>query len=91
MNLITDLVSDCLRKASGGEIEPSDTAEFIHMGVTSLMAVRFRNKLVECLGLDMPATIAFNYPTISLLAEHVQTLLVPEKKGKVFRKIQGHR
>ncbi|MBN1294825.1 MAG: SDR family NAD(P)-dependent oxidoreductase [Candidatus Latescibacteria bacterium] len=88
--LLFDIVRDCLRKASSGEIDPSDTAEFVHMGVTSLMAVRFRNELVERLGLDMPATIAFNYPTIPLLARHLLDLLTPgEKKGRIIGKIRA--
>ncbi|MFA6471553.1 MAG: acyltransferase domain-containing protein, partial [Candidatus Latescibacterota bacterium] len=69
--LIMDIIKDCLISVSGSEIIPSDTGEFVAMGVTSLLAVRLRNALTDRLGIDMPATIVFNYPTIPLLANHL--------------------
>jgi acyl carrier protein len=41
------------------------------MGLDSLMAVTFVRRLSASLGILLPATAAFNYPTISALALHV--------------------
>ena len=41
------------------------------MGLDSLMAVTFVRRLSASLGVLLPATAAFNYPTISALTPHV--------------------
>jgi NADPH:quinone reductase-like Zn-dependent oxidoreductase/acyl carrier protein len=41
------------------------------MGLDSLMAVTFVRRLSASLGILLPATAAFNYPTIATLATHV--------------------
>jgi phthiocerol/phenolphthiocerol synthesis type-I polyketide synthase C len=41
------------------------------MGLDSLMAVTFVRRLSSSLGIVLPATAAFNYPTVSALAAHV--------------------
>jgi myxalamid-type polyketide synthase MxaE and MxaD len=41
------------------------------MGLDSLMAVTFVRRLSSSFGIPIPATVAFNYPTISALAIHL--------------------
>jgi epothilone polyketide synthase E len=41
------------------------------MGLTSLLAMELRNRLEVALGRPLPATLAFNYPTIAALVEHL--------------------
>ena len=41
------------------------------MGLDSLMAVSFVRRLSSSFGIPIPATVAFNYPTISALATHL--------------------
>jgi acyl transferase domain-containing protein/acyl carrier protein len=41
------------------------------MGLDSLMAVSFVRRLSSSFGIPIPATVAFNYPTISTLATHL--------------------
>ncbi|HSI40011.1 MAG TPA: type I polyketide synthase [Xanthobacteraceae bacterium] len=42
-----------------------------NMGLTSLMAMEFRNRLEVALARPLPATLAWNYPTIEALVEHL--------------------
>jgi acyl carrier protein len=41
------------------------------MGVDSLMALEFRNRLESESGVKLSATLAFNYPTVAAVAEHL--------------------
>lgn len=44
---------------------------FGKQGLDSLMALEFRNRLETELDLRLPASLAWNYPTIGVLAEHL--------------------
>jgi acyl carrier protein len=48
---------------------------FREIGLDSLLAVELRNALQADLGLALPATMAFDYPTVSSLTEHLLNLL----------------
>jgi len=50
---------------------------FFQLGMDSLMAMRLRNQIGQSLGLSLPATIAFNFNTPRLLAQHLAELLYP--------------
>lgn len=41
------------------------------LGLESLMALELRNRLAASLGLKLPATVIWSYPTIAALAEHL--------------------
>ena len=41
------------------------------MGLTSLMAMELRNRLEAALGRPLSATLAWNYPTLESLVEHL--------------------
>jgi acyl carrier protein len=51
------------------EIEP--TKEFGALGLTSLLALELRNRLERTLRRPLPATLAWNYPTVATLAAHL--------------------
>ena len=41
------------------------------MGIDSLMTLELRNRLEATLKLSLPATLVFNYPTVTALAGHL--------------------
>ncbi|HET8590766.1 MAG TPA: SDR family NAD(P)-dependent oxidoreductase, partial [Nakamurella sp.] len=51
---------------------------FDDLGLDSLTAVQLRNQLTVVSGLRLPATLAFDHPTPSKVAEYVRGLLLPD-------------
>ncbi|WP_433655227.1 type I polyketide synthase [Nocardia sp. CA-128927] len=50
---------------------------FKEIGFDSLSGVEFRNLVKKDTGMQIPATVIFNYPTPASLAEHLRELLFP--------------
>ncbi|MEY3309118.1 MAG: hypothetical protein RLZZ413_3156, partial [Pseudomonadota bacterium] len=66
---------------------PEPVTGFFELGMDSLMAVEFRNRLAKAFGpeLALPNTLAFDYPSVAKLAAYLRENLHPEKtaQGKV--------
>ncbi|MBZ4422807.1 type I polyketide synthase [Myxococcus sp. RHSTA-1-4] len=62
------------------ELPPTDRG-FFQMGMTSLMTVELRNVLQRGFGKELPASLAFDYPTVEALAKRLaglaETLEIP--------------
>src|SRR6185436_565069 len=54
---------------------PDPERGFFDMGFDSMMAVELRNQLERRLARALPATLAFDHPTIQRLAVHLSSLI----------------
>ncbi len=72
------ILADVLRQPAQ-EINPQ--AGFFDLGMDSLMAVEFRNRLEKVLGCRLPATLVMDQPNLDAAADHIlQNVLNLEEK-----------
>ena len=74
------IIDAAVRTAVGGVLRRNpdhvDARQpFGMMGLDSLMALELRNRLESAIERSLPATIAWNYPTVTQLAAHLETLI----------------
>lgn len=63
---------------------------FSELGMDSLMAVELQNRLQTSVGTAMPASLAFDYPTVEALADYlVQTIVPTESSGESVETLQS--
>jgi acyl carrier protein len=71
--LLLEYLRDEVKKLLGlkrTEGLPEDRG-LVDLGLDSLMVVDLRNRLYESLGQMLPTTVAFDYPTLSALTDHI--------------------
>ncbi len=74
---IREMVAEILGLPRGTPI--ADDERIFELGINSVSAVQLRQQLAEASGLDLPATIAFDFPEIAKLAQHIRALQDPSK------------
>jgi acyl transferase domain-containing protein/acyl carrier protein len=67
--LVSTQVALALGHLDGSAIAPGRA--FSELGFDSLSGVDLRNRLTTVTGLRLPTTLVFDYPTVTLLAEHL--------------------
>lgn len=58
-----------LGAGNGDAIDPA--APLTELGLDSLMAVEMRNRLASALGMTLPSTLLFNYPSVDALTAYI--------------------
>lgn len=58
-----------------------DIASVEQAGLDSLGTLELRNAIADAIGLELPATAAFDYPTTAALAAHIAAQLAPAGQG----------
>jgi acyl carrier protein len=77
-DLLTDHVRALTLQCLGLDlsVQVDELRPLKELGVDSLLAVELRNALARSLGIALPATLAFDYPTTSAIAGRLLTQLV---------------
>ncbi|WP_406276664.1 SDR family NAD(P)-dependent oxidoreductase [Nocardia sp. NBC_00881] len=78
LDFVRDLMASVLGHASGALIQAE--TPFSELGFDSLGAVEFRNRLTKATGLQLPSTLAFDYPTPTAVARYLRSRVGGAKK-----------
>ncbi|GAB1639953.1 hypothetical protein KRMM14A1259_03760 [Krasilnikovia sp. MM14-A1259] len=70
VDTIRDAAAGVLGYSGAEQVEPSRA--FSELGFDSLTAVELRNRIAADTGLQLPATLLFDYPSPMILAEHLR-------------------
>ena len=74
------LIQDAVKSVLGRAIEVD--VPLMEAGLDSLGTVELKNALESLCGSELPATLVFDYPTVSALAAHLSVLVAPSKEEK---------
>jgi epothilone polyketide synthase D len=72
---VESVVADVLR-LSGDQAVERDMG-FFDMGIDSLMSIQIKDRLQQVLGREFPASLCFDYPTVTTLSRHLLDQLFP--------------
>jgi phthiocerol/phenolphthiocerol synthesis type-I polyketide synthase B len=70
---VTELVAGVMGLESPQSLDPH--AGFFHFGMDSLMSVTLQRALTASLGITVPTSVVFDYPTVDALVNHLAATL----------------
>ena len=79
-DVIISAVGALAASVVGREI-PSEEP-LMEAGLDSLGTVEFNNALQQRFGIDLPATLIFDYPSVSMIGAHLCEVLAPEDESE---------
>jgi short-subunit dehydrogenase/acyl carrier protein len=62
---------------------------FFELGMDSLTAIEFRNRLQEELGVVLPSSLAFDYPDVSSLSDYLANAVFPSNASKLQMPVEA--
>jgi acyl transferase domain-containing protein/acyl carrier protein len=74
-------VAEILGFRSPDRVDPRQG--FFRMGMDSIMTVQLRNRLETALGLSLPPTVAFEYPTVDSLVDFIAGLILKPEASAI--------
>src|SRR5262249_36619993 len=74
-------VAEILGFRSPDRVDPQQG--FFRMGIDSIMTVQLRNHLETALGLSLPPTIAFEYPTVDSLVDFIAGMILQPEASAI--------
>jgi acyl carrier protein len=76
--LVTHVRAEVARILGFGDAQAIELRQgFFRMGMDSILTVQLRNRLETALGRSLPPTVAFEYPTVETLSDHLLRLVTP--------------
>ena len=83
--ILRDVVATVAATVLGIDLPTSIDPElgFFRQGMNSIMAIQLRREIERALGLQLVPTVAFEYPSVAQLTEHLASLLGLESQAEV--------
>ena len=78
-------MSEAVANVVGSAVESQD-APLMESGLDSLGSVELRNSLASQFGVELPATVTLDYPSISALAGYIASLLASQFRPRKPRR-----
>lgn len=77
--LLKFLCSELARVLSFQATELDTKTGFFDLGMDSLTAIEFKNRVQDGIGFTLPSTVAFDYPNLEALGDYILTKIFPEE------------
>ena len=78
-SLLLDSLRAELARVLGFQASELDSKTgFFDLGMDSLTAIEFKNRLQDSIGFSLPSTVAFDYPNLEALGDYILNKMFPE-------------